>query len=80
MSPDTLPDPVALMASTLAVMTRFIQTGCPRQADLVRRQLHYLQGYPDHLVAAPFKAAARRLHGDWAMLLAGEAPAAGELH
>lgn len=80
MRPDDLPDPVALMTSTLTVMTCFIRTRCPRQGELVRRQLDYLQSYPDHLVAAPFKATLRRLHGDWSMVLAGNAPAAGTLH
>ena len=77
MKPDDLPDPIALMTSVLAVMTRFIQTGCPRQGALVRRQLGFLQSYPDHLVPPPFKATVRRLHGDWELLLVGTDEAAG---
>ncbi|MBI5898829.1 MAG: hypothetical protein HZB40_06360 [Rhodocyclales bacterium] len=74
MRPDELPDPIALLTSALAVMTHFIQTGCPRQGALVRRQLDVLQSYPDHLVPPPFKATVRRLHGAWELLLAGRAP------
>ena len=77
MKPDDLPDPIALMTSVLAVMPRFIQTGCPRQGALVRRQLGFLQSYPDHLVPPPFKATVRRLHGDWELLLVGTDEAAG---
>jgi hypothetical protein len=77
MKPDDLPDPIALMTSALAVMTRFIQTGCPRQGALVRRQLGFLQSYPDHLVPPPFKATVRRLRGDWELLLAGTDEATG---
>lgn len=73
MKSDELPDPIALLTSALAVMTRFVQTGCPRQGALVRRQLDILQSYPDHLVPPPFKATARRLHGDWDLMLLGSA-------
>ncbi|OHC69315.1 MAG: hypothetical protein A3H93_08000 [Rhodocyclales bacterium RIFCSPLOWO2_02_FULL_63_24] len=71
MKTDELPDIVFLMASALVVMTRFIQTGCPRQGALVRRQLGFLQSYPDHLMPPPLKAAVRRLHGDWELMLLG---------
>ena len=81
---EDLPDPAALMASTLSLMTSFIRTRCPRQATLIVRQLAYLQNYPDALAGPVLKAVARRLHGEWEQLLfalpqfAGESIAAGE--
>lgn len=63
--PDELPDPAALVASTLSLMIRFIRTGCPRQASLILRQLAYLQSYPDHLISPVLKAVAKRLRGEW---------------
>lgn len=78
MKPDDLPDPNALLMSLLTVMTRFAQTRCPRQGALVRRQLDCLQGYPDHLLSPPFRAAVRRLRGDWDLLLLAPGHRAGE--
>lgn len=82
MAPDDLPDPFALMTSMLAVMTRFVKTGCPRQGALVRRQLAYLHTYPDNLLSPPFKATVRRLCEEWDMLLANNNtnPASTTLH
>ena len=72
MTPADLPDPFALMTSMLAVMTQFVQTGCPRQGALVRRQLAFLHSYPDSLLSPPCKATVRRLCGEWDLLLAGD--------
>lgn len=71
---DALPDPHALLASLLSLMTGFAHTRCPRQAVLVHRQLAYLQSFPDGLMPPVLKAVARRLEDEWARLLC--APAA----
>jgi hypothetical protein len=64
-----LPDPAALLASTLSLMTGFVRTGCPRQATLVSRQLAYLQCYPDSQITPVLKSVARRLRAEWEQLL-----------
>lgn len=69
MDSDDLPDPAALLASTLSLMTGFIRTGCPRQATLVSRQLTYLQCYPDSEMPPILKSVARRLRTEWEQVL-----------
>ena len=80
-----LPDPAALLASTLSLMTGFIRTGCPRQATLVSRQLAYLQTYPDSQMPPILKSVARRLRTEWEQVLfalpqAGGAGETAKLH
>lgn len=69
---DDLPDPHALLASLMSLMTGFAHTRCPRQAMLVRRQLAYLQSFPDGLIPPPLKAVASRLEGEWERLLCAQ--------
>jgi hypothetical protein len=69
MNSDDLPDPGALIASTLSLMTGFVRTGCPRQATLVSRQLAYLQCYPDSQISPVLKSVARRLRAEWEQVL-----------
>lgn len=80
MSPriEDLPDPAALLASTLSLMTGFIRSNCPRQATLIVRQLAFLQHYPDALAGPVLKAVARRLHGEWEQVLFALPRAAGD--
>ncbi len=66
---EDLPDPDALIASTLSLMTGFVRTGCPRQATLVSRQLTYLQCYPDSQMPPILKSVARRLRAEWEQVL-----------
>lgn len=73
--PRDLPDPHALLASLLSLMTGFAHTRCPRQAVLVHRQLAYLQSFPDGLMPPPLKAVANRLQGEWERLLCAPAEA-----
>jgi hypothetical protein len=68
-SHDDLPDPGALIASTLSLMTGFVRTGCPRQATLVSRQLAYLQCYPDSRMPPILKSVARKLRAEWEQVL-----------
>jgi hypothetical protein len=42
-----LPDPIALVASLMSMMTRFSCLGCPRIAGRIRHDLSVLQRYPD---------------------------------
>lgn len=65
MDPEELPEPAALLASTLSLMTGFVRSGCPRHARLILRQLAYLQSYPDTFVPPVLKTVARRLRGEW---------------
>ncbi len=69
MNSDDLPDPGALLASTLSLMTGFVRTGCPRQATLVSRQLAYLQCYPDSQMPPILKSVARKLRDEWEQVL-----------
>jgi hemoglobin/transferrin/lactoferrin receptor protein len=46
-----LPDPSALLASLLNLMTRFSCLGCPQQALLIQRELALPQHYPDEQLA-----------------------------
>lgn len=50
-----LPDPSALLASLLNLMTRFSCLGCPQQALLIQRELALLQHYPDEQLAPLIK-------------------------
>lgn len=69
MDSDDLPDPAALLASTLSLMSAFARSGCPRQATLIIRQLAYLQSYPDHCVPPLLKQVSQRLRAEWEQLL-----------
>lgn len=64
----TLPDPAALVASLLNLMTRFSCLGCPNQAALIRRELALFQSYPDALVPPLLKQVGQRLEQEWAQL------------
>jgi hypothetical protein len=69
MNSDDLPDPGALIASTLSLMTGFVRTRCPRLATFVSRQLAYLQCYPDSQISPVLKSVARRLRAEWEQVL-----------
>lgn len=62
---DDFPDPVALLASTLHLMTAYARTGCPGQVQLILRQLAFLQNYPDDRLPPLLKTVARRLGQEW---------------
>lgn len=48
------PEPLALLASLACLMTRYAETGCPRLARVVERQLHVLrQLAPEHPLLGP---------------------------
>jgi hypothetical protein len=48
------PEPLALLASLACLMTRYAETGCPRLARLVERELHILrQLAPEHPLLGP---------------------------
>jgi len=64
----TLPDPSALVASLLNLMTRFSCLGCPNQAALIRRELALFQSYPDELMPPLLKQVGLRLEQEWAQL------------
>lgn len=68
MPPAQLPDATALVASLLSLMTKFSSLGCPRQAQLIRRELALLQQYPDAQVAPLMKQIGQRLEYEWAQL------------
>ena len=60
-----LPDPAALLASLMSLMTGFARVRCPRQVVMIERQLAYLGNYPEHLMPPILKSAAKRLRGEW---------------
>ncbi len=64
-----LPDPAALLASLMSLMTGFARVRCPRQVVMIERQLAYLGNYPEHLMPPILKAAAKRLRGEWQRVL-----------
>lgn len=68
MSKPKLPDPNALMASLLSLMTRFSCLGCPNQAVLIQRELTLLQSYPDSQIPPLLKEVAKHLEGEWKQL------------
>lgn len=63
-----LPDPSALLASLLNLMTRFSCLGCPQQAALIRKELALLQAYPDDQLAPLIKQVGQRLESEWSQL------------
>ncbi|MBW7902473.1 MAG: hypothetical protein H3C26_13410 [Rhodocyclaceae bacterium] len=63
-----LPDPTALVAALMSMMTRFSCLGCPRLAGRIRRSLALLQHYPDDEMSPPLKQLAARLEREWAQL------------
>lgn len=63
-----LPDPTAVVAALLAMMTRFSQLGCPRLAGRIRRNLALLQHYADDAMPPLMKQLAVRLEREWAEL------------
>ena len=63
-----LPDPSALLASLLNLMTRFSCLGCPQQALLIQRELALLQHYPDEQLAPLIKQVGQRLESEWGVL------------
>lgn len=63
-----LPDPIALIASLMSMMTRFSCLGCPRLANRIRHNLTLLQRYPDNAMPASLKQLAHRLEREWAQL------------
>ena len=57
------PEPLALLASLACLMTRYAETGCPRLARVVERQLHVLrQLVPEDPLLGP---ATRQLLRRW---------------
>lgn len=64
----TLPDPSALVASLLKLMTRFSCLGCPNQAELIRRELALFQHYPDEVIPPLLKQVGQGLEQEWAQL------------
>jgi hypothetical protein len=62
------PDPTALVAALLSMMTRFSCLGCPRLAGRIRRNLALLRHYPDDRMPPPLKQLAVRLESEWAQL------------
>lgn len=67
-SPGRLPDPSALLASLLNLMTRFSCLGCPQQALIIQRELALLQRYPDDQLAPLIKQVGQRLESEWGLL------------
>ena len=65
----------ALVAGTLALMTQYIQSGCPASAERVRKNLQRLSAAP-HL-PWEFRAAVANLGARWALF---KAPPATVLH
>lgn len=63
-----LPDPVALIAALMTMMTRFSCLGCPQLAGRIRRNLTLLNHYPDDAMPPTLKRAAQRLEREWAQL------------
>ncbi len=63
-----LPDPDALVAALLTMMTRFSCLGCPRLAGRIRRNLTLLKHYGDDEMSPLLKQLAVRLEGEWAQL------------
>lgn len=63
-----LPDPIALIASLMSMMTRFSCLGCPRIAGRIRHDLSVLQRYPDDAMPPLLKHLAVRLEDEWAQL------------
>lgn len=74
---DHLPEPQVVLASLLSLMTSFVRTGCPRMAVLIRRQLAYLQSFPESMMPASLKTIARRLEDDWDRIAEREVDATG---
>lgn len=66
--PRQLPDPDALVAALLTMMTRFSCLGCPRLAGRIRRHLALLPHYADDEMPPLLKRLAARLEGEWAQL------------
>lgn len=64
-----LPDPAALLASALHLMTRHAQVGCPTQAQLIIRQLQAVEAHPDESVPPLLREVCRRLVAQWYDLL-----------
>jgi hypothetical protein len=64
-----LPEPAALLASALHLMTRHAQVGCPTQAQLVIRQLQAVERHPDASVTPLLRDVCRRLIAHWYDLL-----------
>jgi hypothetical protein len=63
-----LPDPVALIAALMTMMTRFSCLGCPRLANRIRRNLALLQHYTEDEMPPALKHTAQRLEREWAEL------------
>lgn len=68
MSQHQYPDPTALLASLLSMMTRFSCLGCPRLAERIRGNLALLRHYPDDDMPPLLKELALRLEHEWAQL------------
>ncbi len=68
-SVSTVPNPAALVASALHLMTRHAQSGCPTQAQLVIRQLQAVEAHPDASVPPLLREVCRRLVAQWYDLL-----------
>lgn len=63
-----LPDPTALIAALMTMMTRFSCLGCPRLAKRIRHNLALLQHYADSDMPPLLKQLAQRLEHEWAQL------------
>lgn len=64
----TLPEPTALIASLLKLMTHFSCLGCPKQAALIRHELALFRRYPDALMPPLLKQVGHHLEQEWAQL------------
>ncbi|MCP5268836.1 MAG: hypothetical protein H6943_07340 [Zoogloeaceae bacterium] len=63
-----LPEPTALIAALLTMMTRFSCLGCPRLAGRIRRNLALLQHYADTDMPPSLKQLAQHLEREWTQL------------
>jgi hypothetical protein len=63
-----LPDPTAIVAALMTMMTRFSCLGCSRLAGRIRRNLALLQHYADDDMPPALKSLAQKLEREWAQL------------
>lgn len=60
-----LPEPAAIVASALFLMTRHATTGCPCKAQMVIRQLEFLAQHPSEQVSPMLRQVCRKLIVEW---------------
>jgi len=68
-TPADLPEPAAIVASIIHLMTRHAGSGCPRLGELVIRQLEFLERHPSGEVTPMLRHVCRSLIVDWHRLL-----------